>query len=236
MDENEIEESGKTSRRRVLQGAVGVGVGAAVYSAPIIGTVPAYAQAGTSYDDGGTSYGIWFSPAHRSFTGGTSYGDWHSCSAELDPGGTDAGQASISGSTTGGCSWRLEMLGNPGNSAGGWNNAGTSYTADGGLSGAGLNGGGVRLKLVNTGIGNLRLQILGIKDQGSCHTANTTDAAVRTWATSNSTLPITSTQSANLAYASGIVPAGTNVWYHNGASHLSPKVRTSIHFTVWFKT
>ena len=62
-----------TSRRALLKGAVAAGVGAAVYSAPKISVIPAYATHGlASVTVIGDQFCMWFSPNHQS-----DLGDWH---------------------------------------------------------------------------------------------------------------------------------------------------------------
>jgi hypothetical protein len=65
-------ETAGTTRRTLLKGAVAAGVGAAVYSAPIVSTVPAYATHGLStWSVQSDVLCLWFSPNHGD------YGDWH---------------------------------------------------------------------------------------------------------------------------------------------------------------
>jgi hypothetical protein len=73
LDESTDTGFGKPNRRTLLKGAVAAGVGIAAYSAPVISTVPAYAQTGlgTQFVQSGDIC-IGFSPNHQS-----SIGDWH---------------------------------------------------------------------------------------------------------------------------------------------------------------
>src|SRR5262245_54262355 len=59
-----------TSRRTLLKGAVAAGVGVAVYNAPVISSIPAYASLSSISSNSGILC-LGFSPNHES------QGDWH---------------------------------------------------------------------------------------------------------------------------------------------------------------
>lgn len=166
-DTIETTEAGGTTRRNLLKGAVAAGVGAAVYTAPIVSSVPAYATHGLStWTTQSDVLCFWFSPNHQS-----NFGDWHLPSDKVitnvfNPivGGTNYGDHAntISSTTTrmefrvpatAGGTWReLQVGGHPNNWGG---TTADTFKVDG------WNGGGMWLRLLDP---NCEFLLIGLTD------------------------------------------------------------------------
>lgn len=84
-DHDEVNDAQGSSRRALLKGAVAVGVGAAVYTAPVVGTVPAYATHGlSSWRTTSGDLCLWFSPNR----GTAPNGQWEDYAAGVTSNGT----------------------------------------------------------------------------------------------------------------------------------------------------
>ena len=145
IDNETAQETASTSRRALLKGAAAVGVGAAVYSSPIVSSVPAYATHGlSSFVSSSGTQCMWFSP-NQVDTGGKWHGRGPTNNA-IDSGNTGAGTfipglATMTVSyTVGGISRSLKVTGNPNNEPGSsGNNTGAQASE--------FYGGGVALQL-----------------------------------------------------------------------------------------
>ena len=86
-DHDSVNDNQGSSRRALLKGAVAVGVGAAVYTAPVVGTVPAYATHGLkSWRTTSGDLCMYFSPNQVS-----QGGRWYSSSPASNSGTTGNG-------------------------------------------------------------------------------------------------------------------------------------------------
>ena len=169
-NENGAAQGGTGSNRRaLLKGAVAVGVGAAVYTAPVVSPVPAYATHGlSSWTSQSDHLCFWFSPSHDN-----QRGDWHLPGAlanVFNPvvGGVDySNDANTRSTGLGGVakslirvggSWReLHVAGHPNN----WDGSTT-----GGYAGTGFFGGGMSVRLLDPNCEFLLIRFSSGKEEG----------------------------------------------------------------------
>jgi len=233
-------ETNGTSRRALLKGAVGVGVGVAVYSTPIVSVVPAYATHGiVSHNFVSDSFCISFSPNHGKGGFPSKTGDWHdendsedqdanvigevgSFPSEQDTSTSLAFTFSVPvngtqrffewGAEPGGSTMQGEARGNPNNSA--WDDV-AAYTNNG------WDGGGVRIKLLDP---NCEMEIQALGCNYKCKDSFTGAAP---WGEGSSTEAIFDSGDAgggsppngNVGVTnSGLtfLPGGTTAYYHSG--------------------
>jgi len=218
-DQETTTEAPGSSRRALLKGAVAVGVGAAVYTAPIVGTVPAYATHGlNSVDFSSSLYCVWFSPNHQS-----NLGDWHT-----DTGGTASAvpgfpDHSLTGSNvqfnfnvpvTGYTATPVTVImqGNPNNS---------SFAVLGNFTVQGWNGGGVRLRLNDN---KCEMEVITLTCTSKCGSQDSGEDTPSSFTNGSSKIAITSIPllanrpSLRIGPAGGrAFQGGGNVYYHTEA-------------------
>jgi hypothetical protein len=200
---------GDTSRRAMLKGAIGVGVGIAAYSAPVVSRVPAYAVHGLSSFTrvSSSTECLWFSPNHDS-----GRGDWH-----VDTGGKDDTEYVTTAPFNyivpmdSGSDVTVTFEGNPNNKD---------------VSAYGWGGGGVSITLAD---GDCEFIVMSTACNSKCGTNDLADAVSSTWAAGSSKLPITSgPPNGNVGTAAAQAgqearwQGGQTVYYHTGGIDTVP--------------
>lgn len=199
------------TRRDLLKGAVAVGVGAAVYSTPVVSVMPAYAAGAlASFSSESGTVCIWFSPNQNSMIG-----NWH-----RDIGGDDENNCGSNppcmtvSYTVGGTPRSITFSGNPNNSSGGATGGGQG--APDGTPNPAHFGGGAAIALSDN---TCEVVVVGVvcqpQNMDNCNNTNA-NTAPNSWSAGSSTTPINQAAAPNGNVGNGIFLGGQTVYYHTG--------------------